>query len=452
MKGKILDLLKGAIVKSRQKRLIVLSILLIGAVALGTTWSGIVSARGLNLNLGPGGLFQVNSMDECLDISLSGMTNNGDGTSTWVYSVARQPCDQEVNFVLVEIPACAMVASAAPTPFQVVFPDPDLNVDGVKWELTPDFESGVFTVVFAGSLREGEANAGLGAPGVEPVSVVIDGPECEPFTALQTQSDTALPIASATVSDTEVVTPAVTESISVTETLAATEETPVEATPTMAVTLAQIESVTPDVAVTPAPIESATATDTASLVETPISLPTQAKTEIPLAVNPSTSQLARSIMTVQHIAESAQNLTLNCADGAVVVSGDSNVLNIEGRCGILVLHGDDNQIKLVNPSLIANSGTGNVVSVFGPSVVPITGPGGFGLTPVTATPSETPTATETSTPSLTPSSTPTSMLSSTPTSTLTSTPISTLNITPTPQVSSTPAVDSSSTPETSPTP
>ncbi len=448
MKGKFLESLKGAIVMSRQKRLIALSVLLIGAVALGTTWSGMVSARGLNLNLGPGGLFQVNGLEECLDISLSGMTNNGDGTSTWTYSVERLPCDQEVNFVLLEIPACANVANAAPLPFQVVFPDPELKVDGVKWELPSDFESGVFTVVFAGSLSEGELNAGLGAPGVEPVSVAIEGPACKPFTALQTKSGTALPSASATVSETEVVTPAVTESSSVTETLAATEETPVEATPTMAVTLAQIESATPEVAVTPAPIESATATDSASLVETPIGMPTQAETEIPLAVNPSAGLLLGSIVTIQHIAENAQSLTLNCANGAVVVSGDSNVLNIEGRCGILVLHGDGNQINLENPTLIANSGTRNVVSVSGPSVVPITGPGGFGLTPVTATPSETPTATETSTPS----STPTSTVTSTPTSTSTSTPTSTPGVTTTPQVSSTPPVDSSSTPEPSPTP
>lgn len=448
MKEKFLVHLKGGVVKSRQSRLILLTVLLIGAVALGTTWSGIVSARGSNINLGLGSLFQVNALEECLDISLSSMTDNGDGTSTWVYSVERQPCDQEVDFLLVEIPACAMVANAAPIPFQVVFPDPELNVDGVKWELGSDFETGQFTVVFAGNLSEGKANVGLIASGIEPASVVIDGPECEPFRALATETRTVIPSASATGSGAEVETPAGTESSPATATLAATEPPLDEVTPTEALTPAPIESAAPTEVVTPTQNGLLTPTSVPSLMVTPARTPTRASTDIPMPVNPSASLLPGSILTVQLIAESGQDLTLECASSALVVSGSSNSLNVEGRCGILVLQGGNNEINLENPTLIANSGTRNIVSVFGPSVVPITGPGGFGLTPVTATPSETPLATETATPT----STPTSVLSSTPTATLTFTPISTLNFTPTPQVTSTPLVDSSGTPEPTPTP
>ncbi len=444
MKRKLSEWTKGAIVTLRQKRLLIVTVLLIGAVSLGAAWSGIASARGLDIGQGVSGFFQVNDLEECLDIPFIGMTDNGDGTSTWTYSVERQPCDQELEAWMIEIPACSLVASASPAPYEVVFPDPNLNKDVVSWNLSPDFESGEFSVTLAGDLVEGQATAGLSASAVGAESLIVEGPQCDPSLAVSTVDRAVTVTESATLTESPAETGVVPETPTGVPFETATETQ--EESGLQAVTATPIGTGTPPSALTPTESQDLTATQEPSATATPIlpgtALPTTSPTPV-ITGTPSTDQppavfLDGTVLVLHYVADSNQTQTINCDNGAVIVSGNSNEITVSGACGMVVLQGDQNQVNLDASALISNSGTENVVSVLGPVLSP--------TVEESSTPSATPgTGTPTATPSGTPGST------STPTPGSTSTPTLPIGSTPTPGATSTESIVPSPTEEVTPT-
>lgn len=421
MKHNLSELTKGVITTLRQKRLFFATILVIGVVSLGAAFSGIASASGLNIGQGVSGFFQVNDLEECLDITFIGMTDNGDGTTNWAYSVERQPCDQEIESWMIEIPACSLVASASPAPYDVVFPDADLSKDVVKWDLAPDFESGEFSVTLAGDLIEGQATAGLSDSTAGAESLIVEGPQCDPLLAVSTVVGTDNLTATATVTEESTQTEIPFETATETPEESGLQAETLVPLATESPTGTPVATETDDGSSTP--VASPTPTGTLAGTAIPRLTQTPAITGTPSAEQPPAVFLDGNMLTLHYVAESNQTMTINCDNGVVIVSGESNEINVAGQCGMLVLQGDRNQVNVDSSVLISNSGSENAVSVLGPILSPSVEEPTSSPTPGTGTPTGTPSGTpgSTSTPTPGSTSTPTLPVGSTPTPGATST-------------------------------
>jgi hypothetical protein len=136
-------------------------------------------------------------LPNCYKITFLGFTENADGTSTWRYLVEELSCAQDLSNWVLELPACSTVVGASPTPWEVVQPDPNHHLNGIKWETGAGFESGEFSVTLAGELTTGTVHVGAKGPDVAIGSIA--GPTCETPT-------TATPTVVTTVTITETVT------------------------------------------------------------------------------------------------------------------------------------------------------------------------------------------------------------------------------------------------------
>lgn len=133
----------------------------------------------------------------CYDVSFLGVEESTDTVSTWRYRVEEQSCAQDLSNWMLELPVCAVVIDASPSPWEVVQPDPNYQFDGIKWETGTGFESGEFSVVLSGELMTGSVRVGVKGPDV--AIAEIAGPVCDPL------SDTLTPtVFSGTISPTSV--------------------------------------------------------------------------------------------------------------------------------------------------------------------------------------------------------------------------------------------------------
>jgi hypothetical protein len=102
-------------------------------------------------------------------IALRGVTFNASGTSKWTYFVEELASAQDLSNWVLDLKNCAITA-AAPAPWEVVKPDPNAKLHGVKWQTGAGFEQGEFTVTLRGPLGFGLIQAAAKGP-----DVVLDG-------------------------------------------------------------------------------------------------------------------------------------------------------------------------------------------------------------------------------------------------------------------------------------
>jgi uncharacterized repeat protein (TIGR01451 family) len=118
----------------------------------------------------------VVTLDNGYRITFLGVIYNADGTSTWRYYVEELPSAQDLSNWVLELPDCASVVTAWPEPWEVVMPDPNAHLDGIKWQTGAGFEEGEFTVTLAGPLALGQTQ--VAAMGPDLGYGVIAGPVC----------------------------------------------------------------------------------------------------------------------------------------------------------------------------------------------------------------------------------------------------------------------------------
>jgi hypothetical protein len=138
-------------------------------------------------------------LPNCYKITFLVFTDNGDGTSTWRYQVEELSCAQDLSNWLLELPACASVVDASPSPWEVVQTDPNFQLNGIKWQTGTGFERGDFSVTLSGDLTTGTVRVGAKGPDVAIGS--ITGPACD-LPATGTPIATLTPTATADVTST----------------------------------------------------------------------------------------------------------------------------------------------------------------------------------------------------------------------------------------------------------
>ena len=109
------------------------------------------------------------------EVIFLGSQTNPDGTSTWRYRVNETPCAQDLSNWVLEVFDCAIV-SASPEPNEVVRPDPNAKLTGVKWETGGGFSSGEFAVTVSGPARAETIRFAVKGPDV--VLGETTGPRC----------------------------------------------------------------------------------------------------------------------------------------------------------------------------------------------------------------------------------------------------------------------------------
>lgn len=108
-------------------------------------------------------------------ITFLGFVANADGTTTWSYRVDELASAQDLSNWVLGLPGCVVV-DAAPEPNEVVNPDPNAQLNGVKWQTGAGFTSGVFTVRLANAPSIGPVVAAAKGPDVE--YGTLQGPSC----------------------------------------------------------------------------------------------------------------------------------------------------------------------------------------------------------------------------------------------------------------------------------
>ncbi len=127
-------------------------------------------------------------LPNCFQITFLGFTDNGDGTSTWRYSAKELSCAQDLGDWVLKLPFCAQVVDAAPSPWEEVHPDPNIQLNGIKWHIGAGFDSGEFSVVLSGELTHGSTQ--VGAKGPDVAIGTISGPVCTAATPTPTITGT----------------------------------------------------------------------------------------------------------------------------------------------------------------------------------------------------------------------------------------------------------------------
>jgi hypothetical protein len=234
-------------------------------------------------------------LPNCYKISFLGYTEHADGTSTWSYRVEELSCAQDLSNWVLELPACASVVGASPSPWEEVHPDPNIQLNGIKWEVGAGFERGDFSVTLAGELGLGATHAGAKGPDV--ATGIISGPVCTTATATAT------------------LTPTITTTPTITATPTVTPTPTVTGSPT----------VTPTITVTPSVTSAAPPAVSGTIV----------------------------------ITENAQTLTINCAGAAVEVRGNANTITLLGTCSSLTIRGNANWISVQSSASLKIVDTGN---------------------------------------------------------------------------------------------
>lgn len=148
-----------------------------------------IALLGLSLACGlirpPGEI--VTTLD-CYRVSFLGSSHSTDRISTWRYPVEELSCAQDLSNWMLELPACATLVDASPSAWEVVQPDPNYQLNGIKWETGAGFRSGEFSVVLSGDLMSGEVYFGVKGPDV--AIGTTEGPTCKVTTTTPTVTTT----------------------------------------------------------------------------------------------------------------------------------------------------------------------------------------------------------------------------------------------------------------------
>lgn len=117
------------------------------------------------------------SNSACYEIDFLGVTEGAEVVSTWRYRVQGRACAQTLSYWTLELPACAAVVDASPGPWEIVSPELDDQISGIRWQTGTDFQNGEFSVILTGDLEKGMTRAGVEG---QDLSVGrIDGPVCK---------------------------------------------------------------------------------------------------------------------------------------------------------------------------------------------------------------------------------------------------------------------------------
>lgn len=160
------------------------------------------------------------TLSDCYQITFLGSSQYTDRISTWRYRVEELACAQDLSNWMLEIPACATVVDASPLPWEIVHPDPNYQLNGIKWQTGTGFQSGEFSVVLSGELMSGIVQVGVKGPDV--AIGEIAGPACDVTTITSTVTVTP-----------STITPTVTQTAIVDSTPSPTAFTPTVITPTI---------------------------------------------------------------------------------------------------------------------------------------------------------------------------------------------------------------------------
>ncbi|MDQ4074853.1 MAG: DUF11 domain-containing protein [Chloroflexota bacterium] len=116
-------------------------------------------------------------------ITFLGVDYEADGTSVWQYHVEELPAAQDLSHWVLGLPACVEVLDAEPDPWELVTPDPDTGVDGIKWETGAGFAEGIFTLTLDEPWDVGVTDVAVVGP--DEAFGEIAGPECEQVAQLE---------------------------------------------------------------------------------------------------------------------------------------------------------------------------------------------------------------------------------------------------------------------------
>lgn len=115
-------------------------------------------------------------LDNGYRVIFDGVDYHTDGTSTWTYTVEELPSAQDLSNWVLETPYCAPIIDAGPEPWEIVDPDPNARLSGVKWETGGGFQQGQFWVRLDTSGAVGVTN--VAAKGPDVAFGKIAGPTC----------------------------------------------------------------------------------------------------------------------------------------------------------------------------------------------------------------------------------------------------------------------------------
>jgi hypothetical protein len=108
-------------------------------------------------------------------ISFLGSSTQGSLFSTWRYRVEELPGAQDLSNWVLGLPGC-FVVEISPKPAEVVNPDPNAGINGVRWQTGAGFSSGEFTVVLLGQEPQGLTT--VAAKGADVALGQLAGPNC----------------------------------------------------------------------------------------------------------------------------------------------------------------------------------------------------------------------------------------------------------------------------------
>ena len=138
---------------------------------------------------------------------------NNDGTSTWTYRVQETDGAKDLSNWVLGLPECATVVDANPWGYEIVNPDPNSQIDGIKWETTDSFEDGYFSVTLDDYYEISEVTVAAKG-GTDVAYADIEGPSCEVVEQEEDDpvevppvNETIDPIDDTPVNDTEVPVP-----------------------------------------------------------------------------------------------------------------------------------------------------------------------------------------------------------------------------------------------------
>jgi hypothetical protein len=237
-------------------------------------------------------------LPNCYKISYLGFDDHADGTSTWHYSVEELSCAQDLSNWVLEVPFCARPVSASPSPWEEVHPDPNLHLNGIKWDVGAGFERGEFSVVLSGELSLGITQ--VGAKGPDIATGFISGPVCDVATATPTHIPT------------QTLTPTLTS--------------------------------TPTVTLTPMPTGSPTVTPTPSPTPTSTMVPPVVSGMILITDNDQTLMINCSGAAVE-VRGNANHITLQGICSSLTIRGNANWISIQSSPSLAIVDtGNENQV------------------------------------------------------------------------------------------------------------
>ena len=118
------------------------------------------------------------TLDNGFRITYLGSTiNKSDQTSTWRYLVEELPIAQDLSSWMLELFDCHEITTATPSSWWYETPDPNMKLNGIKWQGAGVAGSAEFTVTLKGYWKTGTNQ--VAAKGPDVALGFLAGPSCE---------------------------------------------------------------------------------------------------------------------------------------------------------------------------------------------------------------------------------------------------------------------------------